>query len=409
MHLDGTSSEARNNPARTILLVEDQAIIALDEKRTLEGFGYSVLLAYDAKSALRVFGDRDDIELVLMDIDLGDGPGGPELALEMLLDRELPIVFLSAHSERETVERVRNITRYGYVIKQSGDFVLRSSIEMAFDLFAAHKAERRSAEALLERNSLLETILESFPGSVFWKDAGLVYRGCNRYEARSAGLAGPADIVGKTDYDLSWGQRSAELYRDSDRAVLESGRAMLHIEELVLPKEGEAIWLETSKVPLSDPGGRTIGVLGVSIDISERKRREKALLEMHALQNAVMDSSEDMIWSVEPDSFRLLSFNRSLAESVRTRRGLEIVRGMSPAELCGSPEPGRLWEGFYREALTGESLDRDGPEFGGPGLLRLRFTVLRRIDAVFGISVFAKHIEEPRRGDDGAVGSGFGR
>ena len=60
----------------------------------------------------------------------------------------MPIVFLTSHAERETVERVRGITRYGYVVKDSGDFVLQSSIEMAFELFGAH----RRTEATLEES-----------------------------------------------------------------------------------------------------------------------------------------------------------------------------------------------------------------------------------------------------------------
>jgi DNA-binding NarL/FixJ family response regulator len=78
------------------------------------------------------------IKLILMDIDLGRGMDGPEAARRILALRRLPIVFCTSHSEKEYVDRVKEITRYGYIIKNSGDFVLRSSIEMAFELFDAH-------------------------------------------------------------------------------------------------------------------------------------------------------------------------------------------------------------------------------------------------------------------------------
>ena len=71
---------------------------------------------------------------------------GTEAARRILEIRDIPIVFLTSHAERDMVEKVRDITRYGYVIKNSGDFVLLSSIEMAFELFEAHRNMKENAE-----------------------------------------------------------------------------------------------------------------------------------------------------------------------------------------------------------------------------------------------------------------------
>ncbi len=81
-----------------------------------------------------------------MDIDLGAGISGPEAAERILNICPIPIVFLTSHSERDMVDKVRGITRYGYIIKDSGDFVLQSSIEMAYELFEAHQAQREAQE-----------------------------------------------------------------------------------------------------------------------------------------------------------------------------------------------------------------------------------------------------------------------
>ncbi|MFH2115448.1 MAG: PAS domain S-box protein, partial [Spirochaetota bacterium] len=78
----------------------------------------------------------------------GTGPDGPETASRILARKTLPIVFLTSHTEREYVERVRKITRYGYVVKNAGDFVLESAIEMAFTLFEAHETLREANEEL---------------------------------------------------------------------------------------------------------------------------------------------------------------------------------------------------------------------------------------------------------------------
>ncbi|HOO72930.1 MAG TPA: PAS domain S-box protein [Spirochaetota bacterium] len=127
-----------NKNYRTILIVENEAVIALNQAETVKSFGYQVMIANSGEQALDFIENSNDIGLVLMDIDLGKGMDGPQTAREILARRDIPIVFLTSHAEREIVEKVRGITRYGYVIKNSGDFVLQSSIEMAYDLFDAN-------------------------------------------------------------------------------------------------------------------------------------------------------------------------------------------------------------------------------------------------------------------------------
>jgi PAS domain S-box-containing protein len=127
---------------KTILLVEDELIIALAESQKIKTFGYNVVTANSGEEAVELAGNNQEIQLVLMDIDLGKGIDGPEAAKQILEKRNIPIVFLSSHAEKDYVDRVKEITRYGYVIKNSGDFVLRSSIEMAFELYESEEKYR---------------------------------------------------------------------------------------------------------------------------------------------------------------------------------------------------------------------------------------------------------------------------
>ncbi len=131
---------------KKLLLVEDEAIIAMDQSAMLERNGYHVVVAHDGESAVDMIREDPGIDLVLMDINLEPGMDGPDVAKEILMIRDIPIVFLTSHSSSDMVAKVREITRYGYVIKNSGDFVLLSSIEMAFQLFDAHKKIAESEE-----------------------------------------------------------------------------------------------------------------------------------------------------------------------------------------------------------------------------------------------------------------------
>ncbi len=140
--------------------------------------------------------------------------------------------------------------------------------------------EREATEHAAARQ-VLDGIFNAIPVRVFWKDAGLVFRGCNDAFARDAGLSSPADLIGKDDFQMSWRDQAA-MYRADDRRVLDTGRPRLLIEEPQTTPGGATITLLTSKVPLRDASGAVVGVLGTYMDITDRKRLEEALAREQA-------------------------------------------------------------------------------------------------------------------------------
>ncbi|GAK55168.1 hypothetical sensory transduction histidine kinase [Candidatus Vecturithrix granuli] len=145
-----------NTRPKTLLLVEDETIIAMAEARILEKHGYQVVITSSGEQAIEMVAANPAIDLILMDIDLGRGIDGTQAAQKILQQRDLPIIFLTAHTEQAMVEKVRKITRYGYVLKDSGNFVLLSSIEMAFELFEAHQQIKQSeARIRMKLNAIL--------------------------------------------------------------------------------------------------------------------------------------------------------------------------------------------------------------------------------------------------------------
>jgi len=189
-----------------ILLVEDNVIIALAQVSAIQKFGYRVSSAYSGEKAVLIAAEDPSIDLILMDIDLGPGINGPEAAQRILDARTLPIVFLTSHSEGSYVDMVRRITRYGYVVKNSGDFVLRSSIEMAFALFEANTQlrEREAFYRHLFHTHPDPTFLISQDGSILdVNDAACASSGRSREE--SAGLpVGEVDPNYPTDQFLAF-------------------------------------------------------------------------------------------------------------------------------------------------------------------------------------------------------------
>jgi len=125
--------------SKTILLVEDEILIAMAETKQLEKEGYRIIHSLSGEKAIDLVCVKGThVDLILMDINLGEGLDGTETAQEILKYREIPILFLSSHIEKDIVEKTESITNYGYVVKNSSITVLDASIKMAFKLFDAY-------------------------------------------------------------------------------------------------------------------------------------------------------------------------------------------------------------------------------------------------------------------------------
>lgn len=157
------------------------------------------------------------------------------------------------------------------VEKKNGEVVAVSCVYR--DVTKRRKAEIDFAES----RNLMRMVLDAIPSRVFWKDEELRYLGCNKLFASDAGLANPEEIVGKSDYDLPWGKKEAENYRQDDSNVIKNRKGRIHFDESQTTPDGKTIWLRTSKIPLKDTNRRIIGVMGAYDDITDKKEAEDSL------------------------------------------------------------------------------------------------------------------------------------
>jgi PAS domain S-box-containing protein len=134
---------------------------------------------------------------------------------------------------------------------------------------------KQSEEALGKERNLLRTLIDNLPDSVYVKDLDGKILLNNITHAR--GFDMPAEeVVGKTDYDLFLAEE-AELYTADDRMVFETGEPLLNKEEFTNTSEGDKRWVATTKVPLRNARGEVIGLVGVTRNITERKKSDEAL------------------------------------------------------------------------------------------------------------------------------------
>ena len=175
-------------------------------------------------------------------------------------------------------------------------------------------AERRKAEETINNsNKLIQTIINTAPTRIFFKDLELRYLGCNNAFAKDAGVECPEDLIGKDDYELVW-KKQAELYRTDDCRVIENGIPKLFYDEQQTTPEGNLIWVRTSKVPLRNEANEIIGVLGMYEDITERKRADDTLRLRESYLSAIIENQPGLLWLKDTEG-RFLSVNTAFAKS----------------------------------------------------------------------------------------------
>lgn len=131
---------------------------------------------------------------------------------------------------------------------------------------------------LLEKERLLQMVLNNIPSYVFWKDINSRYLGCNTKFAKAGGFDNPQDLIGLNDYDMPWSKAESDFYRKVDREVMDSKTPQLNIEEPQSDKNNKVSWVRTNKLPLTDENGDVVGILGTYEDITDRKNMELELL-----------------------------------------------------------------------------------------------------------------------------------
>jgi len=126
-----------------------------------------------------------------------------------------------------------------------------------------------------KKESLLRSLLDSIPDLVFYKDQKSVYLGCNKAFEAFAGKT-MDELVGLTDFDL-FDPETATLFRTMDEIMMSEKKSRRN-EEIVTYPDGQEVYLETLKTPYYDQNGANLGLIGISRDITDRKKNEAEIL-----------------------------------------------------------------------------------------------------------------------------------
>lgn len=146
-------------------------------------------------------------------------------------------------------------------------------------IFKIDISQRKKAENELQQQQLLlRTLIDNLPAFIYVKDQNARKIISNTADFKNLGFESEEEVIGKTDYELL-GHEEAKKHFEDDQLVLKKGAFIIDKEESFKRKNGEIIWLSTSKIPLFDNNGKIVGLVGVGHDITQKRKAEKELLE----------------------------------------------------------------------------------------------------------------------------------
>ncbi|MBF0278154.1 MAG: PAS domain S-box protein [SAR324 cluster bacterium] len=141
------------------------------------------------------------------------------------------------------------------------------------------KEARATIEDLKKSNELYQMVINHLPHFyTFWKDLDSKMLGCSKGMSDRAGLSSPEEMIGKSDYDMPWSDQ-ADAFCNIDQMVMKQNIENYTVQENHTPADGKTLWLSTTKIALNNKKGEVIGLLGVSEDLTEKRKLDRLLKE----------------------------------------------------------------------------------------------------------------------------------
>ena len=258
-----------------LLVVEDESIVAMDIKHRAESLGYEVTAITPSGEEAIELVKKNQVDLVLMDIVLKGEMDGIETAQKIHDDFDIPVLYLTAYSDEETLKRAKITEPFGYIIKPFEDRELHTAVEIAI---YKNEIERK----LKESEKWLSTTLESIGDAVIATDKKGDIIFMNPVARKVTGWS-QKEAIGKSLKDVFQliNEDTGLPLEDPVTKILQKDMIIeLSDPTLLKTKDGTSLPIDDSSAPIRDENGRVIGVALVFRDITERKKAEKEKEEL---------------------------------------------------------------------------------------------------------------------------------
>lgn len=317
---------------KKILIVEDEGIVALDLQDRLEFLGYQVIgIADNAKSALKMAA-KESPDLVLMDIVIKGDRDGIDAARQMNDLFGIPVVFLTAYADEQTLTRAKLSHPYGYIVKPFNTQMLRSNIEMALH---RHEVDQALVQCYSTTLSRIGDAVISFDHEGKIRYLNAMAEALTGWKANEAVKRKLTDVIILLDTEQT-------EYKPLDPLKLMSSQSFLALPNgyELQSKFGTMIPIGLNIIPLNSNDPDSSGETGIMIFsdkrehlISERKVKMAEKIFDNSIEGIVLTDRELHIQQV----------NKTFTEV--TGYELDDVIGKTPALL----KSGQHDRDFYKE------------------------------------------------------------
>jgi len=291
-----------------ILVVEDESVVALNIENRLSYLGYEISAVVTTGEEAIAEAAKRQPDLVLMDIQLTGEIDGIEAA-ELICDRcNIPVIYLTAYGDEETLQRAKITEPYSYIIKPFEAIDLGSAIEISL-------YKHRIDGELKSREQWLSTTLTSIGDGVITTDKGGAIAFMNPVAENLTGwhhseaLGNPlSEVFRIVD------ENTGELAENPAENALQSGaKVALENHTILIAKDGTKIPIDDSAAPIKDEKENVTGAVLVFHDIIERKQAELALRNSEERFRSIFDQAFNLMWLLQPDG-TVLSANQTVLD-----------------------------------------------------------------------------------------------
>ena len=153
---------------------------------------------------------------------------------------------------------------------------LSRHISSALELAEENSSRLKLENLLAHERDLLQALMNNIPDAIFFKDDSSRFTRINRAQAKNLGLENPEEAVGKTDFDFFVPEHARDAF-NNEQEIIKKGQLLVGKVEKSERIDGQFRWVSTTKVPIKDQKAQVIGLVGISRDVTERKKMEDEL------------------------------------------------------------------------------------------------------------------------------------
>lgn len=276
---------------KNILLVEDELIIAESEKMKLQKYGYNVFIVNSGRKAIDIVTNKSDIDLILMDINLGSDMDGTETARIILGFVDIPIIFYSSYTSSDIVQKTDNITFYGYITKNTNITVLDATIKMAFKLF-----ESKNKNKVYDKkyNRIVEGLKDEY--FFYSHDTDGIFKYVSSSVKSILGYA-PDEFMKHYATFFTDSIINQDCITYTNNCLQGIIQPSYNIE--VLHKNGTFKYLKIKEYPIYDSNNNVVSVDGIAQDVTEFIKIQQQLSFSEEKHRLIISMLPEIIWQLD--------------------------------------------------------------------------------------------------------------